>query len=206
MSELTQNIFTMPVLNIKDTNSCTNIMIKIGELYPFIDTDYVSKAVILELLETIISEDFFDTLRTKEQLGYVVSAYISVDGLCCSNKLTTFNFCVQSPNQTAQFLQDRIIKFIHETLIKLNNMDDISFKTLIDTSISQYAKPFQNLISEVSYQFDKLQLSNNDFNFKATKIAALQKINKSDIIEFYKKYFSLEPNTFYVQKMSQKVL
>jgi len=82
-----------------------------------------------------IDEPFFDDLRTKQQLGYVVQSYdVKILGI------TGNRFVVQSPQKSCEYLIGAINKFLLEIREKFKNMTDDQFNTNRKSIITQVAE------------------------------------------------------------------
>ena len=80
-------------------------------------TGSLQDEVTMGLLTQLVETNAFDTLRTKEQLGYIVSALNRVN-----NGVSTFNVVVQSPTADPVHLDSRIeawIATVHDYLVAL---------------------------------------------------------------------------------------
>lgn len=189
--------FTKHLENDDEANSCYKLAIKIGYLRPDLDKHYIEKLSCLQILNEIISEQYYDQLRTKEQLGYVVQSYVYNYGNDTEQSYTTYDFCVQSPNKNAEFLRNRTMKFIIEFRDFLLNKSDESISNLISSQILQLQKPFQNLKKASSYNFSVIAGYCANFNIKNDKMQYMQTVTKETLINFYDTYFSLKDNTYW---------
>ena len=154
LKNTTFNEFSTSTSNKDEHNSCYTLAIKIGYLQFKFDHDYVEKLVCLIVLNDIIYEQFFDALRTKEQLGYMVTSYISKYGSDQEQQFTTYNFYVQSPHKSALFLKDRTLRFIKEFRDYLLGESEESINNVINSQIDLLTKPFQNLHAHCAYNMN----------------------------------------------------
>ncbi|KAK1348553.1 metalloprotease [Hamiltosporidium tvaerminnensis] len=129
----------------------------------------------LHFIYQIGHEKFFDTLRTKETLGYVVSS--SITNFLGASFL---QFIVQSEKDTG-FLTKRIFSFIddlHEYIMKMKDAEFQLFKT---TLIEYYEEKFKNL-DELSTFFWNLSKRNFlDWDFKDKIKEIIFKLSKIDL-------------------------
>ena len=65
----------------------------------------------LLIFDLLISKEFFNNLRTKEQLGYIVNANNGIYGTLDKQYLN-YNFVVQSNIKDVEYLEERINKFV----------------------------------------------------------------------------------------------
>ena len=140
--------------------------------------------MLLELTHQIIKEACFDQLRTKEQLGYVVSChprrFYTGQGLAVT---------VQS-EKPPHYLDRRIESFLDTTVQNiLRNMEEAEFNQHVAALATvRLEKPktlwdkfyrYQREIFQETYQFDKVEV----------EVALLRQLTKSDIETFYQDVF-----------------
>lgn len=173
------------IRNVNVKNKCeTNSVI---ELYFQIEQEkgmeLTRLKALIDLFDEILEEPFFNQLRTKEQLGYVVE---------CSPRVTYrvigFCFCIQSSKYNPIYLQERIDNFISGLDEMLEGLDDESFENYRsglmakllekDPSLTYESNRFWNQITDKRYMFDQSQKEAED----------LKSINKNDVINWYKTY------------------
>ncbi|KAK0161382.1 hypothetical protein PV327_009858 [Microctonus hyperodae] len=134
----------------------------------------------LELLGRIIQEPCFNTLRTKEQLGYIVFS-----GIRRSNGAQGLRVIVQS-DRHPQYVEDRIEAFMETMLEELTNMSDEEFnRHKASLATIRLEKPkmmctlsavFWNEITNQQYNFDRANI----------EVAYLMTITKEQILSFFK--------------------
>ena len=92
--------------------------------------------VVTKVLEALLEEPCFDTLRTKEQLGY------SVD---CSYRLTSgvcgFLFSIKSASHSAEHLDARVESFVNCAATYLRRLTDAEFQSRIDELAKDILEP-----------------------------------------------------------------
>ncbi|KAH7677794.1 nardilysin protein [Dioscorea alata] len=97
------------------------------ELYFQIEQDIGNEATrlraITDLFSSIIDEPYFNQLRTKEQLGYVVEC-----GPRMTYRVLGFCFRVQSSEYSPLYLHERVCHFISGVQEILDGLDDESFE------------------------------------------------------------------------------
>jgi secreted Zn-dependent insulinase-like peptidase len=155
----------------------------------------------LGILHDIVSEQYFDQLRTKEQLGYVAQSYVYNYGNDTEQPFTTYNFCVQSPNKDTSYLRERTMRFIKEFRDYLVNESEESINNIIQSQIMQLEKPFQNLKKSYGHNFNCIALYNGNFNIRKDKIEFLKNVNKEMLITFYDTFFSLQEGTYWTMSL-----
>jgi len=154
--------------NINETSNCVSYYYYIGKFNP---KDFI----LLNLSINILAQSFFDKLRTKHQLGYLVKMGISNfrDDYYIIQKIQS--------NKPIHFIEDKINKFNN----KIKNIISLSdFNNFIETFKNQLNEP-DNTLEEKFYRY-KPEISLRQFLFNRNQILLdyLPKISKSDIIDF----------------------
>ena len=204
LKELKINEFEKTLENENEKNSCYKLAIKIGYLYYDLDVNYIEKITYLEVLDSIISDKYFDQLRTKEQLGYIVQSNINTYGNNEHQLYTTYDYCIQSSIKDGIFLKNRTIKFVKEFKSSLENESSTVINNIINSQILQLGKSFQNLQASANYNYEVINSHCNNFNITNDKILCLKTMTKEKLIDFYNKYFSLANNTFWSMILNSK--
>ena len=158
-------------------------------------TDYASYAL-FELLAHIIHVPFFEDIRTNQQLGYKVSAFNYM-----LNTTAGLTFTVESDVKSAAYVYEKINAFLQnyrDEIIKITSEELEQQKCGLIANIT--CKP-KNLNQKTERLW--LQLNQNKLNFDSKKqlAAAIDKISKQDLVNFYKdlvssKYGSLVSYSF----------
>jgi secreted Zn-dependent insulinase-like peptidase len=195
----TKNEFIKIIDNKDEANSCYKLAIKIGFLRPDVTPNYVEIITCLQVLDDIINEEYFDQLRTKEQLGYIAQSYINKHGDDLIQTYTTYDFCVQSPHQNTEYLKNRTVRFIKEFREFL--IADDSIEDVIESQLLQLEKPFQNLNAAIKNNYKIITSYCNNFNHKNEKKEILENMTKEQLIKFYDKYFTLKDDSYWSMKL-----
>jgi insulysin len=181
--------------NEKDTNHATLIYYKDSILYEGRPrtTEEIKSMVMMNIISTLISEPFFNQLRTKEQLGYIVKCKIQTYG---SDLLSSYGiiFIVQSTKMNATELKKRIMKFIKDYLDNFEkNITEDEIKETSQEQAKIYKEPFMNM-DEMNYMFYKLICSQvYQFNYRELYYNEYMKITKKDIITKMNEIFNQKP-------------
>lgn len=165
-----------------NVNSCIQYVIQIDEYND-------AKSAQSGLFAQIIHEPCFDTLRTKEQLGYVVFSS-SFNTVCCSNLKIT----VQSEHST-EYLEWRIDEFLVKIGEKIRAMDDADFEKHKISLCKNLLQKYKNM-NEESYRYtSSIYMGDYNFTHNQKKAAFVEKITKQEMIEFYDEYIMKEETT-----------
>eukprot|EP00659_Diplonema_papillatum_P021121 gene21121-32538_t len=122
--------------NPTNINSCILIHHQLGLI------SFRTRALV-NVLEQIISPRFFTELRTKQQLGYSVSAGMHIQG-----NTINFRFQIQSTVQPPSELHKRVDAFLEEFGGILEGISDADFETVKQSSIQKALEPTSNLPEE----------------------------------------------------------
>ena len=170
--------------DFEDKNNCLLSYFQIGKIDLHLNED-LKKLCLLKLIEQIFYEDFYDELRTEQQIGYDVSLIIF-----SLFKIYGINCYIQSTKFSPKEIQDKINKFFVD--FSLNDDEKFSVEDFESYKISvinilkekdlnlgeEFEKNFKE-ISEREYLFDK--------NEKMIKCLE-NEIKKEDVVNFFKEF------------------
>lgn len=137
--------------------------------------------VLFEIVGSILSERFYEDLRTKQQLGYIVSS--GVRGL---GKTRYIGFIAQSSVASSATLTGAIIKFLDKA--KGNLLDKLTagdFAVYVKSLIDNKAEPDKQLATEVTRNWGEIGSGRFQFDRAQREIAALLDLKKEDLLQFW---------------------
>lgn len=142
--------------------------------------------VLIELIGALVQEPFYNELRTKKQLGYIVSS-----GVKAIADTRTLAFIVQSSIATADELTVEILTFletVESKILEKANKGDVAVyvKSLID----QKTEPDKDLTTEVTRNWSEIASGRKQFDRLQKEAAALLQIEKGDLIDFWKTIYA----------------
>jgi len=130
----------------------------------------------IRLLCHILREPLFDSLRTKQQLGYIVSSYYEI-GISSQSSahgqvpLTTpvdfISINVLSQKMAPPQIVNRIDEFLMNFRKQLKEMPDSEIRDHADALATSLLKPIQKLQSEASIQNSRIQRYGPEVFFRA---------------------------------------
>ena len=164
--------------HINTTNTYVSYMIKLFNLRYGETKNWGELFTFSVMYSYIFNNRFFDELRTKQQLGYIVHLNLKYLGnMYYTNVFLEFN--VQSQFKKSDYIINKIKQFITNTKTMFSYITDQEFEEYKHGLISLYKKPFDNLhelsnflfiqILEQSYLFNKRTIL-IDFISKMTRI------------------------------------
>lgn len=138
------------------------------------------------ILDNIINSVYFDTLRTKEQFGYIVMSG-GMNIVQYSYSVMCYKFLVQSPDKSMNEIIERTDKFIVEFQHRINNMSDDEFAELVTICISSLNIDgmHSNLYSMINSMMLELKKNNLLFDTKYKLYEMYITLNKQDLVDFY---------------------
>ncbi|KAK4699534.1 insulysin, partial [Phenoliferia sp. Uapishka_3] len=155
----------------------------------------------LQLFAQIAKVPVFSTLRTKEQLGYIVSS-----SLWKSGGMSGFKVIIQS-EKTADFLDERIEDLWSGFGTYLAEMTAEDFEkqraSLVNTKLE---KP-KNLGQETSRYWGQIESQTFDFLHRERDASIISIITKDDLIQFFDTYIHPSPTRakLSIQMRSQRL-
>ncbi|KAL9320134.1 hypothetical protein ACSQ67_011973 [Phaseolus vulgaris] len=160
----------------------------VAELYFQFEQDFglgsIKLKALIDLFEEIVEEPFFNQLRTKEQLGYVVE---------CSPRVTYrvfgFCFCIQSSEYNPVYLLGRIDNFLNGLEELLDGLDGDSFENYKSGLVAKLLEKDPSLTYESNRLWNQIVDKRYIFDFSKKEADELANITKHDVVEWYKTYF-----------------
>lgn len=150
------------------------------EIYYQCDLQATKSNVLLELFCQIINEPCFNTLRTKEQLGYIVFS-----GTRRCNGAQGLHFLIQSEKEPT-LLDSRVENFILEVEDYIQSMSDQEFRNHVEAlAVRRLDKP-KKLSSECTKHWKEILSRQYNFDRDNVEVAFLMTVKKEDILTFYK--------------------
>ncbi|ORY34641.1 putative A-factor processing enzyme [Naematelia encephala] len=166
----TEHIWPMPVPNVAEVNSAL-----IYHLYMGSPDDVILRAK-LQLFDQIAHEPAFNTLRTKEQLGYIV-------GSSSSSRTGTIGLrvYVQSEKEPV-YVETRVESFLDGMREYVEEMSDEDFENHKMSLIAKKEEKPKNLYEETGRFWSSISSRYYEFGKRETDISNLRKLTKSDIL------------------------
>ncbi|XP_077468560.1 insulin-degrading enzyme isoform X3 [Stigmatopora argus] len=156
------------------------------EIYYQTDMQTTYENMLLELFCQIISEPCFNTLRTKEQLGYIVFS-----GPRRSNGVQGLRFIIQS-EKAPHYLESRIEAFLCTMEKSVEEMSDEAFQKHIQAlAIRRLDKP-KKLSAECAKYWGEIISQQYNFDRDNVEVAHLKTLSKDDIMQFYRERLTLD--------------
>ena len=183
--------------NIHENNICVALYIYLFDIKYNSSTDWNYNIAMVDVLNTIISENIYSELRTKEQLGYIVTSKIEIIGQV--NNLSYYiKLVIQTGSKKSDFIINKINSFILSFNKYLLSLSDKIFDEFINGKKEQYIY-FNNDIDDISEEyFNQIILNYKNFDYNEKLVDGYEMLNKKNIIDFYTNKFIKNKTGYYV--------
>jgi insulysin len=173
--------------NSEETNNCILVNYFLSNIYK--SKNWMEDYANLLIFDLLISKEFFDSLRTKEQLGYIVKSNLGIMGVL-DKQYSNYKFLVQSNIKDVDYLEERINKFVTEEINSIiKNLTEEELEEMKESTKEILLKPFSNLLDSFSFYFDKISNKNFMYNFNKIISSKIDDIHNKSIEQLYNKYF-----------------
>ncbi|GAA5998202.1 hypothetical protein JCM5350_002919 [Sporobolomyces pararoseus] len=162
----------------ENVNSAASVYYQVG---PTSDHELMAK---LSVFSQIAKVPVFSTLRTKEQLGYIVHSAIWE-----LNALAGFRVIVQS-ERTAEYLEERIEALWQSFGATLSEMDDADFEKEKESLASKLEEKPKSLSGESSRYWQEIESGEFDFGQRVRKAEFIRTITRPTLIAFFDSYIN----------------
>ena len=132
------------------------------------------------LLHHLISPGFFSSLRTDQQLGYVVAAVNST-----IKRRGGLGFIIQSPVAGPIHLRSRITDYLKEEYARLAALDDDEFNQNKKGLISKLMRRDKNLRQRAARYWTDLEMDLATFDGRERLGSAISDLTKEDVLNFF---------------------
>lgn len=136
-----------------------------------------------DLVDQLMYEPYWNTLRTKEQLGYTVSS-----GMRLTLGVLGFACIVQSAAFSPAHCASRIDAFLTSFRESLASMDPAEFAQNRDALVAQKLERHKCQGEEVDVIWEAVEARHYDFATRETEAAMLKTLTMEDVLAFYDRY------------------
>eukprot|EP00941_MAST-03F_sp_MAST-3F-sp1_P003543 g3543.t1 len=150
---------------------------------------------ILSLLMKIMNEPCYDQLRTKEQLGYLVWS-----GLSSLLNVYGAQIIIQSDKASSQYLEDRILLFLHDfrkSLVQMTLPEDDEesafdeFKSQVNALLAKLKSKPKTLFEEAQRHWIEIVDNSYMFDRRFAKADLIESITREELLNFFDTYFKI---------------
>jgi len=144
--------------------------------------------VLIEIMSAIIEEPFFDELRTKQQLGYIVSS-----GIKAVEQTRTLSLIVQSNVAPAEKLTTSMLTFLDQVRKKyLEPLTSVDIELFVKGLVDRRLEPDKFLAVEVTRNWSEIANGRFQYDRLQAEVAALLTLSKNDILDFWDNLYGSE--------------
>ncbi|KAK7485900.1 hypothetical protein BaRGS_00022895, partial [Batillaria attramentaria] len=136
--------------------------------------------MLLELFCQIIGDQCFDTLRTKEQLGYIVFS-----GVRRSKGVQGLRVIVQS-DRPPMYVEGRVEAFLQKMEEELKKLSEEDFQKHVSALATKRLELPKRLAVQNAKFWSEIISQQYNFDRDNVEVAFLRKITKDDLYQFYK--------------------
>lgn len=162
---------------VTDVNSAVVIA------YPAPTRNLATK-VKMDFLEIMIADDFYNFIRTQEQLGYLV--WSNYSPLLDRN---SFLFVVQSPFATPMKLKQKIEEFLVNFQKDVNELSKTDFEDLKSALLETYEQKKDSFSKASGFYYWSVSIKDYKTEHRTLLKQELKKMTKADFIKFYSDLF-----------------
>ena len=135
------------------------------------------------IIERLLEAEFYNNLRTKQQLGYIVDSSMTM----LENTMGLM-FLIQSNEKDSETLVQRMNNFLGNFYFILKNLTSSEIYQIKKSILNKKLTKTTSFDSEARRLFNIIFKKNAKFDMKSQEIKALEKITHKDIVEFYGKH------------------
>lgn len=153
----------------------------------------ISEQAKFMLLNQIISTDFYGTIRTDKQLGYIVfsTTFSLLD-------LPAIAFIVQSPNTNSDVLFSETKEFLNSQKSAIQKLSDVGLTKFKQAVISKLLKKDNTLYNRSNRYWQDIDRNNEDFNTNEALANAITNISTKDLTHLLERLTSKNSNSLVV--------
>ena len=137
----------------------------------------------LLVIESLMQPQFYNELRTSQQLGYIVNS-----GMTELEKTLGMIFMVQSGKYDAVTLEQRIQEFLPGFLNTLTEMPEEELETLKESVINSKLQKSTSLSAEAGRLYNIAFEHDAHFDYNSEEIEAVEKLNIEDLRRLIRNY------------------
>ena len=139
------------------------------------------------LLETLLSDRFFNELRTHQQLGYVVAAFPYKDP-----KKVGIQFLIQSSKYKPGEIRSKVHEWLRSDGPKLKNLQESEFLKIKEALLSRWKKPFKTSSEFANQLFSEVFILKNP-GYRKNLITAIEGLTLQNFKKSYSAFINETP-------------
>lgn len=151
-----------------------------------------------DLLEQLMEEPLFDTLRTKQELGYAVSCTVRV-----THGIVGFGVMVQSSLFDAKYISYCIDRFMIDFEEAIEMMPDEHFRDHVQAQILKKLEPDHNLLETTHRFWYEISSGRLDFGIDEKLAKEFESCTKQEMVKFYRSWILQAPKKLSLHVVGQ---
>jgi secreted Zn-dependent insulinase-like peptidase len=153
----------------------------------------------LMVIDSLMQPQFYNELRTSQQLGYIVNS-----GMTVMEKTLGLIFIIQSGEYNTEILEQRMDAFLEKFYHSLKELPDSELNKIKKSVLHSKLQKTTSVSSEAGRLFTIAFENNAEFDFNSEEIKALAKLTKEDILEVVSSYLLPSRQRKLILRMSGK--
>eukprot|EP00300_Choanocystis_sp_HF-7_P014190 c18600_g1_i1.p1 GENE.c18600_g1_i1~~c18600_g1_i1.p1 ORF type:complete len:614 (+),score=169.40 c18600_g1_i1:1389-3230(+) len=166
-------LFSEPCINAEEKNNAVQVYWQLG-----VETNQTRATI--QLLEEMLGEPLFDSLRTKQQLGYTVSC-----GARFTFNIIGFVVVVQSAEYSCDHVISRIVAFMNEYAQTLKAMPAETFDKYKASLIENLQAKDSNMEAAARRYWAEILDCRYHFSIREKTVEAVEKLTKIQMLSLF---------------------
>jgi insulysin len=138
---------------------------------------------LLMVIDTLMQPQFYNDLRTSQQLGYIVNS-----GMTVMEKTLSLIFIIQSGEYNTETLEQRMDAFLEKFSGYLKELPDTELNNIKKSVLNSKLQKTTSVTAEAGRLFTLAFDQNAEFDAKSKEIRALEELTHEDILDVVNSY------------------
>ncbi|KAJ0405749.1 hypothetical protein ATCC90586_007692 [Pythium insidiosum] len=151
-----------------------------------------------DLLHQLMEEPLFDTLRTKQELGYDVSCTVRL-----THGVIGFGVMVESSLFKADYITSCIENFLVEFEQAIMSMSDEHFQDHVTAQLLKKREPDHTMLEVVQRLWYEITSGRVMFDINEQLVAELEQCTKEHLLAYYREWILRQPRKLLIQVIGQ---
>ncbi|MEC9361289.1 MAG: insulinase family protein [SAR324 cluster bacterium] len=151
----------------------------------------------LMVIDNLIQPQFYNDLRTSQQLGYIVNS-----GMTVLEKTLGLIFIIQSGEYNTEILEQRMGAFLEKFNDYLKELPDAELNKIKKSVLNSKLQKTNSVTAEAVRLFTIAFEQNAEFDVNSREIRALEKLTREDIMDVVNSYLLTSKQRKLILRMS----
>lgn len=160
--------------NDADSNSASHVVFQIGP-------DDLRTNTLAELVVQALKRDAFSTLRTKQQLGYMVFLLTRLD-----YTVHGIQFVLQSAEYHAAYLEERVDDYVERASGVLDGLSETEFAEHVDALLATKTEKLKSIYQESRRHWREIVVGTRVFDRVDREAEVLRSLTKAELVAFFR--------------------